>query len=41
MIHTVEHNYISISSVVGIELHVHWVQLHVSALYFGHRQFAL
>ena len=30
IIHTVEHNYISPSSKVGIQLH--WVQLHVSAL---------
>ena len=29
--HTVENNYISPSSTVGIRLH--WVQLHVSALY--------
>jgi len=29
--HTVEHNYISLSSTVGI-------QLHVSALYVGHLQ---
>ena len=29
--HTVEHNYISLSSIVGI-------QLHVSALYVGHLQ---
>ena len=35
-VHTVEHNYMSISSIVGIQLHS--VQLHVSALYVGHRQ---
>ena len=38
-IHTVKHIYISFSSIVGIQLH--WVQLHVSALYTGHRQVVL
>jgi len=32
--HTVEHNYMSLSSTVGI-------QLHVSALYVGHLQFVI
>ena len=30
IIHRVKHNYISISSILGIQLH--WVQLHVSVL---------
>jgi len=37
--HTVEHNYISPSSTVGIRLH--WVQLHVSALYVGNLQIVI
>ena len=39
IIHTVEHNYFSVSSIVGIQLH--WVQLHVLALYVGHRHVVL
>ena len=41
LVHTVKHNYeyISIRSLVGIQLH--WVHLHVSALYVGHHQVVL